>query len=35
MSIIDQLLALIAEINPFIDLLNALFVLLGFFGIAI
>ena len=35
MSIIDQLVEAIAQINPFLDLFNAIFVFLGFFGIAI
>jgi hypothetical protein len=35
MSIIDQFLAFIADISQYLDLVQAIFVFLGFFGITI
>ncbi len=35
MSVLDQILNFIAQINPFLDLFNALLLFLGFFGINI
>jgi hypothetical protein len=35
MDILTDLLAFIAQINPFLDLFNALLVVLSFFGIAL
>ena len=35
MDILTELLAFIAQINPFLDLFNALLVVLSFFGIAL
>ena len=35
MSVIDQLLAFIAEITQYVDLFEAILVFLGFFGITL